>query len=1162
MSLSPLLARRLVALLALATLPLALGATVPASAAPAAPQGLSPSSESADGIPVLSWNPVSGATSYKVQVSNGSDFASTSYSATTTNRRLVPPVQLPPGEVWWRVQSVSSSGSSDWSTTSFDRSALAGPTLTAPADGATLQQPNDPALLSWNPVQGATGYTVEIDTGTDFIDPTTYTTKTPSYVVPNPQVATTYYWRVRATLANGVVTDYSESPWSYTISGLTKPILTSPSDSPLTTEEDVVLDWEPVHGAATYDLQISTDQNFNTVDLSRTAIKGTRFSPPETLENDQYYWRVRPVDSLGNQLDWSQVDTWQFRRAWPDQPRLEYPVDNAVVGDPFYYQWAPAREHDAMGDDAEQAGKASRYQVQLSTTADFSSLVGSCTTVHTTYVPTGADACQPDSAGTYYWRVIGLDTYDGGAVEESVALQADVQRFSYDPAMVDPSAMAPADGSTVQVPTLSWDPVPGAAQYKVFITAVDGGSNSVNGAVTAATTYTPRKLLTPGKTYRWSVQTISGSGRLGAGVVAEDQPRFTVAAMDAATASTPEQLTPADDATTGRMPGMTWQAVAGASYYKIGFRPADSIQAFTQLNDQFSYPAGEDAGTTHLAPGSYEWVVSAYDADGVKLSTSTQPRVLVVTSLGQVTHPRVALTGAASGSDGSSCTAVLPDRCEDLRQTPLLRWDPVPGAGGYLVYLSRDREMTNIVHSSPHLYPVFVDQNMFMPRDALFDSQAGDAFFWEVQPCKTKTSCTAITLAPWAFNKRSNPVELVSPADGAQVQNDVTFDWRDYLETNSDPAEGHTDSTGIATGLAADRYRIEVSTVPNFQTLLDSAEVDQTTYTAFTKAYPEGTLYWRVSAIDATGNRLTSSAVRTFTKASPIPTLDSPTDNEVVSQTEAFRWLPLDFAASYDIEVYKNGDTIGQSANKVFSGNSKQVAFTTTSPLPASDAPYTWRIRRVDASNNRGAWTSLADPAARFRVVGTAPTLVAPTAGGSVGGSSALFSWSAVTGATSYRFERRVVGSTSLSETITTPALAWAPLKTIADGSYEWRVSTLDAAGKVMRSSEWRRFTVDGTPPTVTTKSPTGKVSRGANFVVQFSEPVIGVSTTTMRIVLKGRTDALPAVVTVDQGGRRATLNPSANLKSGKVYRISLTSGITDKGGNPLAPTGWKVTAK
>ena len=128
-------------------------------------------------------------------------------------------------------------------------------------------------------------------------------------------------------------------------------MLTSPADSPTTSIVDVVLDWEPVKGARVYNLQISTDQNFNTFELTQGGIHGTRFSPPATLDNDQYYWRVSPVDAAGNTRDWTNVDIWTFRRHWPHQPRLEYPAHNATVGDPFYYQWSPVKH-------------ASRYEIR------------------------------------------------------------------------------------------------------------------------------------------------------------------------------------------------------------------------------------------------------------------------------------------------------------------------------------------------------------------------------------------------------------------------------------------------------------------------------------------------------------------------------------------------------------------------------------------------------------------------------------------------------------------------------------------------------------------------------------------------------------------------------------------------------------------------------
>ena len=63
----------------------------------------------------------------------------------------------------------------------------------------------------------------------------------------------------------------------------------------------------------------------------------------------------------------------------------------------------------------------------------------------------------------------------------------------------------PADGATVSVPTLTWEPSANAAQYKVTVTG-PAGSDSWT---TMSTSFTPPKKLTSGS-YRWQVQSDLG----------------------------------------------------------------------------------------------------------------------------------------------------------------------------------------------------------------------------------------------------------------------------------------------------------------------------------------------------------------------------------------------------------------------------------------------------------------------------------------------------------------------------------------------------------------------------------------------------------------------------------------------------------------------------
>ena len=658
-----------------------------------------------------------------------------------------------------------------------------------------------------------------------------------------------------------------------------------------------------------------------------------------TVGNDQYYWRVRPVDALGNKRDWDAVQTWTFRRHWPDQPVLEFPANNAVVGDPFHYQWT-AVEH------------ASNYVIELSRAPDFTpnSIVATCTTVHTTFVPRHEGECWPGASGTYYWRVTGVDapgrTVDGASIVTD-AISAQIGRFTYDPTR--PESLAPDDGATVEMPTMRWRAVPGAASYRVTLTATDGGSGA-GVFSTTATSFTPRSRLTVGKSYRWTVQTVNG-GRLGSPLTAGTQPTFTVGAAEDPVATSPEPVGPPNGSGSYRFPTLSWTPVVGATTYRVLIRSVGGL-GYSYLPDVFQYPAGEDGGTQWLTPGDYEWKVEAWSG-GNLLDTSTSSRTFEIKSLDAVVGQRVAITGTSLGATPgpTSCSISLPAQCQDLRQTPVLRWTPQPDAGAYRVFIARDKEMTNIVAG----YPQLTQTNVFTPPSALIDSQAGSAFYWFVQPCKSGSplsGCSALEHAGHAFNKLSNPVELGRPLNNAVESNDVTFTWGDYLATNQDRNDPNaTDDTGVHSRIEAYQYRVQVATDPNFQTVLETTVVDQTTFTSYSNTYPEGTLYWRVQAIDGSQNSLAWSPTRTFLKKSPKPVPASPTGEGSIPGWQPFRWEPLAFAGSYEIEVYKDFDLTGSSTNRVMAGNSKQVAFS-----PELAAAHVDREVHLAGPPDRRAW--------------------------------------------------------------------------------------------------------------------------------------------------------------------------------------------------------------
>jgi hypothetical protein len=1042
---------------------LALLQTSPAVAALARPGLLTPSGVAAGRTPVFSWTRVVGAASYQVQTASDASFTSDLVTRTTVNRRYVPNVGLKPGTVWWRVQARGGGSTSDWASASFTSTPAAAPTLLTPADAVTLDQPDEPALLTWTSVEGAASYTVQVD------GVSTAGIRTTAYLVPNPASETPHTWRVKALFDGG-----SESPWSAARSfqvGLLAPVslVTPPDGEPI---DRGLLRWAPTAGAASYQLQVSTDQDFGSFVVNVSGLIVTTYNP-QPLADGTYFWRVRAVDPSGGSRLWNVATVRTFGVSWNDRPALVSPDDGAAVGDPLSYEWTPV----ALADG---------YVVQLSQNDTFAAAqTEECTTRHASYVPVKAGDCWPTTAGTWFWRVVAThDTYAAST------LPSDTRSFSYQPELV--TQVAPVSGSTVSVPTLRWEPVSGAAQYKLSVVALDGGGGQVTDRTVNGTSYTPATTLTAGKSYRWSVQTFHSGGRRGPQPLPAGQPTFTMAALDPATSLLPNPTGPDDASTFHRFPMLTWERVIGATRYRIVTRPVGSPIA-TELAIDFTSPAGTNHMFNNL-PQTLEWWVNAY-AGSTLLGTGPSRTFTIepVTSAGgfQVNGPATS--------------------------TPTLEWAPVQEAGHYHVYVSDD---PNLSPSSSLLPTTFVDTESTLFR--MPESLADGTVYWQVVPCVNGSACAPLTPATESFTKTSAKAVPSIPDDGVSGPGPVTFSWAWYAGAAS--------------------YALQVATDPGFTNLLD----DVTTITNGFPAdhfYPDGALYWRVAAIDGSGNQSPYSDPFAYNKITPAPTLDP------AGGTGVFTWRPEPYAVAYDVEVDRDDVP-------VVSTTTDQPALALKNPLgPAS---YTWRVRSFDPDGNQGSWSAPLG----FTVTAGAPALLSPMAGANLAPNDGFFTWSPVAAAESYRFERRRAGPGPLTQATTTAASAYAQVSFMSDAAWQWRVVALNSAGADLGASPWRAFTVDTVRPTVTAFRPAAgaTVKRKVNFVMTFSEPVTAVSSTTVRLFRKGKSVA--AKVTLSASKTQVVLNPTKKLARGARYTLKVSNGVRDLHGLAAIAKSWSVTVR
>ncbi len=190
-------------------------------------------------------------------------------------------------------------------------------------------------------------------------------------------------------------------------------------------------------------------------------------------------------------------------------------------------------------------------------------------------------------------------------------------------------APAPKQLITTLNPTFSWQPVPGATRYDLWIDKVTSDTKVYEIAVDSTSWTIPAGSLQPGATYWWSVIAGSPDGWSKSGTTwnwSLDR-EFTVGTNAVATLVPPRLQEPADRAAlTTLTPPLSWQTVTAAAYYRvfIGIGPDD--KHLEQIYLKVVYPkAGETqqlvviAGTLQ-AGTTYWWRVLAASGDNAVAS--------------------------------------------------------------------------------------------------------------------------------------------------------------------------------------------------------------------------------------------------------------------------------------------------------------------------------------------------------------------------------------------------------------------------------------------------------------------------------------------------------------------------------------------------------------
>ena len=263
--------------------------------------------------PTLTWNPSTGAVTYRIQVSQDSSWVShvidqsgittTFYhaSALANNTRY-----------FWHVNAANGGGispfSDDWDFTTT----IPAPSLVFPSDGEI----DLPVVLAlrWNQSDGGTGYRFQLSRDSLFsstvVDDSTLA-DTLKEVGPLEHF-TLYFWRVMAKGPSG------SSAWSAarqfsTIPSLPQaPALLAPSDGSTNQQTTLLLVWRPSYSASMYRLQLSSDSLFVAIVLDDSTLSDTTCLAFFLSASSTYCWRVRAANTAGGG-PWS--ERWSFSTA-------------------------------------------------------------------------------------------------------------------------------------------------------------------------------------------------------------------------------------------------------------------------------------------------------------------------------------------------------------------------------------------------------------------------------------------------------------------------------------------------------------------------------------------------------------------------------------------------------------------------------------------------------------------------------------------------------------------------------------------------------------------------------------------------------------------------------------------------------------------------------
>ncbi|MFY9192227.1 MAG: hypothetical protein WAO06_05115, partial [Tenuifilaceae bacterium] len=281
---------------------------------PATPTGLTATDGSSTAQVAVSWNAVTGATSYELFRNTANNFAGASsiYSGATASYNDTG--AAPGQQYWYWVRASNASGSSDASSPDTGYRKLTAPTGVAATDGSSTAQ----VTVSWSAVTGATAYHVYRKTDSSPTGATALGAQTSGFADTTAEPGQKYwYWVVASNNTSSSVSDWSTADTGY------RKLATVQNVAATENRTDMVrVTWSDVAGETGYGIWRHTANDSSAAGcIGSAAANATSYDDTGATAGVTYYYWVRATNSTSASMsDFSASDSGMKMISEPTTP--------------------------------------------------------------------------------------------------------------------------------------------------------------------------------------------------------------------------------------------------------------------------------------------------------------------------------------------------------------------------------------------------------------------------------------------------------------------------------------------------------------------------------------------------------------------------------------------------------------------------------------------------------------------------------------------------------------------------------------------------------------------------------------------------------------------------------------------------------------------------